>query len=57
MLTQEQQELRLRILDLAVRAGSPDLCRHFLDFVTGKSDQSPRQAIDAALDKLEAKGA
>lgn len=49
-LTPEQTEIRFRCLELAVGYGAPDLCEQFLAFVTGKSDQTPRQAIDAALD-------
>ena len=50
-MTPEETEIRFRCLELAVRAGAPDLREQFLAFVTGKADQTPRQIIDAALDK------
>lgn len=44
------QEMRIEALRLAVAAGHPDLCQRFYEFLTGKSDQTPRQIIDAALE-------
>jgi hypothetical protein len=37
-VTPDQTELRLRCLELAVRAGAPELREQFLAFVTGESD-------------------
>ncbi|WP_176482815.1 hypothetical protein [Sphingobium sp. D43FB] len=42
--------LRLEALRLAVQAGQPPLRQHFYEFLTGKSDRTPRQIIDAALE-------
>ena len=44
------QEMRIEALRLAVAAGQPDLHIAFYEFLTGKSDQTPRQIIDAALE-------
>lgn len=43
----EQRQLALR---LAVEAKCPDLRQEFYEFLTGKSDLTPRQIIIAALD-------
>lgn len=63
MLTQAHEDLRLECLRLASSGfnefpgDTVKRAQAYFDFVTGKSDQSPRQVIEAALDKLEAKGA
>lgn len=50
IVTPHNESLRLEALRLAVAAGKPELRQQFLDFLTGKSDQTPRQIIDAALE-------
>lgn len=57
-LSPPDQEMRFRCLRLAVerQTGAPIADAHkFHDFVTGKSDQTPRQMIDAALDQADVK--
>lgn len=52
-MSPHEQEMRARILEMASRAdphGAVDLARGYLAFVTGESDQSPREKIDAALE-------
>lgn len=51
MLSDPDQEMRLECLRLAVQMQLPDMAREFYAFVTGASDQTPREQIDAALDK------
>ncbi len=47
ILDNEQRQLALR---LAVEARQPELRQEFYEFLTGKSDQTPRQIIDATLE-------
>lgn len=51
-MTEQEQDLRLRCLELAVRApGDPMTnARDFHAFVTGEDAKTPRQTIDAALE-------
>lgn len=57
MLTPEQTELRLQCLHLAVNGYSEHptetvkRAQAYHDFLTGKSNQTPREVIDAALTK------
>ena len=44
------REIRLEALRLAVQAGNADLRQPFYEFLVGKSDQTPRQIINAALE-------
>jgi hypothetical protein len=46
------EAIRLEALRLAVQAGDPHFRHQFYDFLTGASDQTPRQIIDAALDAV-----
>ncbi len=54
-LSDYERDQRLECLKLAVEStGSADavaLARDFYAFVTGESDKSPREIIDAALDQ------
>lgn len=43
----QQRQIALR---LAVEAGDPGLRQQFYEFLTGKSDQTPRQIIEGALE-------
>jgi hypothetical protein len=51
-MTEQQEELRLRCLELAVRAPGDPLrnARDFHAFVTGEDAKTPRQLIDTALE-------
>jgi hypothetical protein len=60
--SQEDREMRIRCLEIATGSQisvSPDFdaagvvyrARAYYDFVTGTSDLTPRQKIDAALDQ------
>lgn len=46
----DDRDIRLEALRLAVKAGDAGLRQSFYEFLTGKSDQTPRQIIDAALE-------
>lgn len=50
----DDEFLRLEALRLAVQAGFPDFRQSFYEFLTGKSDQTPLEMIDAALGKAVA---
>lgn len=55
-LTPPQSELRERMLDLAISTGNSDVigtARRFIAFVTGESDMSPREKINAAMDQAD----
>lgn len=51
-MTEYQEELRLKCLELAVRAPGDPMAnaRDFHAFVTGEDAKTPRQVIDAALE-------
>lgn len=54
LVSPEEQELRVRLLELALRhfPGDPVAeAARYLDFVEGRVEQSPRQRINAALDQ------
>jgi hypothetical protein len=51
-MTEQQEQLRLKCLELAVQASGDPMtnARDFHAFVTGEDAKTPRQVIDAALE-------
>lgn len=54
MLTPDEREMRARLLELATRQDVQPpvkLATEYLAFVTGTSDRTPRETIDATLNE------
>lgn len=53
MMTEDQQALRLKCLELALQAGGEpvDQARRFYAFASGVDEKTPRQVIIEALER------